>query len=68
MEKNFEEIIKKYEDSQKTLLRGLDSTLVFYIAQSVNDKLLMEYALEKGIRYNFSDNIINTILDAFESW
>tara|TARA_B100000674_G_C37177300_1_gene618036 strand:+ start:282 stop:485 length:204 start_codon:yes stop_codon:yes gene_type:complete len=67
MEKNFEEIIKKYEDSQKTLLRGLDSTLVFYIAQSVNDKLLMEYALEKGIRYNFSDNIINTILDAFES-
>ena len=67
MEKNFEEIIKKYEDSQKTLLRGLDYTLVFYIAQSVNDKLLMEYALEKGIRYNFSDNIINTILDAFES-
>ena len=67
MEKNFEEIIKKYEDSQKTLLRGLDSTLVFYIAQSVNDKLLMEYALEKGIRYNFSDNVIDTILDAFES-
>ena len=67
MEKNFEEIIKKYEDSQKTLLRGLDSTLVFYIAQSVNDKLLMEYALEKGIRYNFSDNFIDTILDAFES-
>jgi len=27
----------------------------------------MEYALEKGIRNNFSDNVINTILDAFEN-
>jgi len=67
MEKNFEILIEKYNQSQKTLLRGLDYTLVFYIAQSVHDKPLMEYALEKGIRYNFSDNFIDTILDAFES-
>ena len=67
MEKNFEELIEKYEESQKILLRGLDNTLIFYIAQTVNVKTLMEYALEKGIRTNFSDSVINTILDAFET-
>ena len=67
MENKFEELIEKYQDSQKILLRGLDNTLIFYIAQTVNDKNLMEYALEKGIITNFSDNVINTILDAFES-
>ena len=67
MEKNFEELIEKYEESQKILLRGLNNTLIFYIAQTVNDKTLMEYALEKGIKTNFSDSVINTILDAFES-
>tara|TARA_B100000965_G_C19451770_1_gene695585 strand:+ start:769 stop:972 length:204 start_codon:yes stop_codon:yes gene_type:complete len=67
MENQFEKLIEKYENSQKILLRGLDSTLIFYIAQTINDKQLMEYALEKGIRTNFSDNVINTILDAFES-
>ena len=67
MENKFEELIEKYEDSQKILLRGLDNTLIFYIAQNINDRTLMEYALEKGIRNNFSDNVINTILDAFES-
>tara|TARA_B100000941_G_scaffold290810_1_gene274976 strand:+ start:1251 stop:1454 length:204 start_codon:yes stop_codon:yes gene_type:complete len=67
MENQFEKLIEKYEDSQKILLRGFDNTLVFYIAQSVNDKALMEHSLEKGIRTNFSDNFIDTILDAFES-
>jgi len=67
MENQFEKLIEKYEDSQKILLRGFDNTLVFYIAQSVNDKSLMEHSLEKGIRHNLSDNFINTILDAFES-
>tara|TARA_E500000178_G_scaffold354733_1_gene424832 strand:- start:1819 stop:2022 length:204 start_codon:yes stop_codon:yes gene_type:complete len=67
MENQFEKLIEKYEDSQKILLRGFDNTLVFYIAQSVNDKALMEHSLEKGIRNNLSDNFINTILDAFES-
>ena len=67
MENQFEKIIEKYQDSQKILLRGLDNTLVFYVAQSFNDKALMDYALEKGIRNNLSDNFINTILDAFES-
>tara|TARA_B100001996_G_C18190165_1_gene411827 strand:+ start:52 stop:255 length:204 start_codon:yes stop_codon:yes gene_type:complete len=67
MENQFEKIIEKYQDSQKILLRGFDNTLVFYIAQSVNDKSLMDYALEKGIRNNLSDNFIDTILDAFES-
>lgn len=67
MENRFEELIEKYENSQKILLRGLDSTLIFYIAQTINDRQLMEYALEKGIHHNFSDNVINTILDAFES-
>tara|TARA_B100000902_G_C27282023_1_gene902306 strand:- start:1158 stop:1361 length:204 start_codon:yes stop_codon:yes gene_type:complete len=67
MENKFEELIEKYEESQKILLRGLDSTLIFYIAQTINDRPLMDYALEKGIRTNFSDNVINTILDAFES-
>ena len=67
MENQFEKLIEKYEDSKKILLRGLDNTLIFYIAQTINDKQLMEYALEKGIRTNFSDNVINTILDAFES-
>ena len=67
MENQFEKLIEKYQDSQKILLRGLDNTLIFYIAQTVNDKNLMDYALEKGIRTNFSDNVINTILDAFES-
>lgn len=67
MEQKFEILIKKYNDSQKSLLRGLDNTLVFYIAQSVHDKPLMEYALEKGIRNNLSDNFISTIIDAFES-
>tara|TARA_B100001094_G_scaffold107267_1_gene103328 strand:+ start:3025 stop:3222 length:198 start_codon:yes stop_codon:yes gene_type:complete len=63
----FEELIEKYENSQKILLRGLDSTLIFYIAQTINDRQLMEYALEKGIRHNFSDKLVNTVLDAFES-
>jgi len=67
MENQFEKLIEKYQDSQKILLRGLDNTLIFYIAQTVNDKNLMDYTLEKGIRTNFSDNVINTILDAFES-
>tara|TARA_B100001063_G_scaffold13319_2_gene10363 strand:+ start:1282 stop:1485 length:204 start_codon:yes stop_codon:yes gene_type:complete len=67
MENQFEKLIEKYEDSQKILLRGLDNTLIFYIAQNINDRTLMEYALEKGIRNNFSDNVINTILDAFEN-
>ena len=67
MENQFEKIIEKYEDSQKILLRGLNSTLVFYVAQNFNDRPLMEYALEKGISHNLSDNFINTILDAFES-
>ena len=67
MENQFEELIKKYEESQKILLRGLNSTLIFYIAQFFNDRPLMEHALEKGIRANFSDNFINTILDAFET-
>ena len=67
MEKHFEQLIEKYEESQKILLRGFDNTLVFYIAQSFNDKNLMEHALEKGIRNNLSDNFINTILDAFEN-
>ena len=67
MENQFEKLIEKYQDSQKILLRGLDNTLIFYIAQNINDRTLMEYALEKGIRNNFSDNVINTILDAFES-
>ena len=67
MENRFEKLIEKYQDSQKILLRGLDNTLIFYIAQTINDKGLMEYALEKGIHHNFSDNVINTILDAFES-
>ena len=67
MENQFEKLIEKYEDSQKILLRGLDNTLIFYIAQTINDRTLMEYALEKGIRTNFSDSVINTILDAFES-
>tara|TARA_Y100000996_G_C22397331_1_gene591690 strand:+ start:390 stop:593 length:204 start_codon:yes stop_codon:yes gene_type:complete len=67
MENKFEQLIEKYEDSQKILLRGLDNTLVFYIAQSFNDKALMEHSLEKGIQNNLSDNFINTILDAFES-
>jgi len=67
MEKNFEELIEKYEESQKILLRGLNSTLIFYVAQSFNDKPLMEYALEKGIRNSFSNSVINTILDAFET-
>ena len=67
MKSQFEKLIKKYQDSQKILLRGFDNTLIFYIAQSVNDKTLMEYALEKGIRHNFSDKLINTVLDAFES-
>ena len=67
MENKFEELIEKYEESQKILLRGLNSTLVFYVAQSFNDRPLMEYALEKGIETIFSDNVINTILDAFES-
>jgi hypothetical protein len=67
MENQFEKLIEKYQESQKILLRGLDSTLIFYIAQSVNDKSLMDYSLEKGIITNFSDNVINTILDAFES-
>ena len=63
----FEELIEKYENSQKILLRGLNSTLIFYVAQSFNDKPLMEYALEKGIRNSFSNSVINTILDAFET-
>ena len=67
MENQFEKLIEKYEDSQKILLRGLDNTLIFYIAQNINARTLMEYALEKGIRNNFSDNVINTILDAFEN-
>lgn len=67
MENRFEKLLEKYENSQKILLRGLDSTLIFYIAQTINDRELMEYALEKGIRHNFSDNVINTVLDAFES-
>ena len=37
MEKNFEELIEKYEDSQNTL-RGLDNTLIFYIAQPLTIK------------------------------
>ena len=41
MENKFEELIEKYQDSQKILLRGLDNTLIFYIAQTVNDKNLM---------------------------
>jgi len=67
MENKFEELIEKYEESQKILLRGLNSTLVFYVAQSFNDRPLMEYALEKGIINNFSDKLINIILDAFET-
>jgi len=67
MENKFEELIEKYEESQKILLRSLDNTLVFYVAQTFNDRPLMEYALEKGIRTNFSDNVINTILDAFKT-
>ena len=67
MENRFEKLLEKYENSQKILLRGLDSTLIFYIAQTINDKDLMEYALEKGIRHNFSDKLVNTVLDAFES-
>jgi len=67
MENKFEELIEKYEESQKILLRGLDNTLIFYIAQTFNDKNLMEYALDKGIENIFSDNVINTILDAFEN-
>jgi hypothetical protein len=66
MENQFEQLIQKYQDNQKILLRGFDSTLVFYIAQSVNDKPLMNYALDKGIRNKFSNNFIDTILDAFE--
>ena len=67
MENQFEQLIQKYEESQKILLRNLDSTLIFYIAQSVNDKSLMEHALEKGIRNNLSDKFIDTILDAFQN-
>tara|TARA_Y100000389_G_scaffold102529_1_gene99360 strand:+ start:4788 stop:4991 length:204 start_codon:yes stop_codon:yes gene_type:complete len=67
MENQFEKLIEKYQDSQKILLRGLDNTLIFYIAQTVNDRQLMDYALEKGIRNNLSDNFIDTILDAFEN-
>tara|TARA_Y100000741_G_scaffold235665_1_gene180252 strand:+ start:7806 stop:8009 length:204 start_codon:yes stop_codon:yes gene_type:complete len=67
MENQFEKLIEKYQDSQKILLRGLDNTLIFYIAQTFNDKNLMEYALDKGIENIFSDNVINTILDAFEN-
>jgi hypothetical protein len=66
MENQFEELIKQYEESQKILLRGLDNSLVFYIAQSVNDRPLMEYSLEKGIKNSFSNSVINTVLDAFE--
>ena len=67
MEATVVEHFEKYKNSQKILLRGLDSTLIFYIAQTINDRELMEYALEKGIRHNFSDKLINTVLDAFES-
>ena len=67
METKFEQLIEKYKESQKIFLRNLDNTLVFYIAQYFNDKSLMEHVLEKGVRHNFPNDVIDTVLYAFEN-
>lgn len=66
MKRKLEKLIQKYSDCQKALIRGLDNSLIFYIAQSVNDRPLMDYAIEQGFDNKFSCDFINTILDAFE--
>lgn len=66
MKRKLENLIQKYNDYQKSLIRGLDNSLIFYIAQSINDKPLMDYTIEQGFDNRFSCDFINTILDAFE--
>ena len=65
MKRKLENLIKKYSDSQKALIRGLDNSLIFYIAQSVNDRPLMDYAIEQGFNNRFSCDFINIILEMF---
>ena len=63
----FDSLIKDYSECQQLILRGLNMTMIFYVAQYRNDVPLMEYALCQGCEKTVKDEtLLDTILDVFD--